>query len=155
MPIKNYTSNSANTFSNIQKILSTHKAQSIMFDYDNNGRIKGIGFALVIDNKLIGFKLPARVEAVEQVFYAAKKPKYNWQKADPLTDKEKDQAYRTAWANVKDWIDAQMAMIDTGMVKPEEVFLPYAVTKTGATYFEAIKNNNYLLSSSAEEGEVV
>lgn len=156
--LKNYTSNSANTFNNIQKCLAEHKAQQIMFDYNDNGKIAGVAFALKIDERMVGFKLPARVEKVEQIFLEEKKNKPRnryYYGTMTLTTDEKDQAYRTAWANIKDWIVAQMAMIDTGMVKPEEVFLPYAVTREGVTYFEAIKNNNFMLGSGAENGDVI
>jgi hypothetical protein len=55
--------------------------------------------------------MPARVERVEKILY----PRGN------MTPSQKEQAYRTAWANIRDWITAQMALIDTQMVKPEYV----------------------------------
>ena len=36
-----------------------------------------------------------------------------------------DQAYRVAWRNILDWVQAQMALLEIGMAKMEEVFLPY------------------------------
>ena len=152
--IKNYTSNSKQTFDKIQKILSSHKANQILFEYDDNGKLKSLSFSLKIADKTIGFKLPARVESVEAIFYQNKKPRYSWREAEPLDDKEKDQAYRTAWANIRDWLDAQMALIDTGQVKIEEVFLPYAVNHEGKTYFEVVSRQGYQLPSGKNEGTV-
>jgi len=49
-----------------------------------------------------------------------------------------------------------MALIDWDMVKPEEVFLPYAVNNDGRTYFEVIEERgfNLNLTSGVEEGKV-
>ncbi len=148
--IKNYTSNSSTTFEKIQKILIAHKAKSILFDYDEQGRIKSLSFILEVKGNNVVFQLPARIEKVEQLFLANKKPRYDWQKPTPLTQDQKDQAYRTAWANIRDWLDAQMALIDTEQVKVEEVFLPYAVDRNGKTFFEVMDNKGFQL----EEGVV-
>lgn len=155
--LKNYTSgknvkNPNFTFDKIQKILIDHNAKSINYEY-KNGKISGLIFVLEINGKDFGFRLPARVESVEALFYKHKKPRYSWQKADPLTKEEKEQAYRTAWANIRDWIDAQMALIDTEMVKVEEVFLPYLVNRTGKTLFESMENNQFLLPEIDNESE--
>ena len=55
------------------------------------------------------------------------------------------QARRTAWANIRDWLDAQMALIETGQVKLEEVFLPYMTDTTGKTLYERIQERNFKL----------
>lgn len=145
MALKNYTSNSKNTFNNIQKILVEHKAKQVFFEYNDAGKIKTIAFSLEIAGVLRSFLLPARVENVEQIFLDNKKPKYDWQKAAPLTTQEKEQAYRTAWANIRDWLDAQMALIDTEQVKIEEVFLPYLATGKGRTLFDDYNEQKLLL----------
>jgi hypothetical protein len=47
-----------------------------------------------------------------------------------------------------------MAMLDTEMVKLEEIFLPY-MTKDGQTYFELLEDRGFMLPSGAEEGKVI
>lgn len=131
--IKNYTSNSKQMFDKIQKILATHQVKQVFFEYDEVGKIKNLSFAININGKLIGFKLPSRVEMVKKLF---DNTGYKY---------DIEQPYRTAWANIRDWLDAQMALIETGQVKIEEVFLPYAVNREGKTYFEVISNQGYLL----------
>lgn len=138
--LKNATSVSKNVFSDIQKTLATHKVQQISFVYETNGsgRIEGIEFSIAINGNIYPFRLPARIKNVETVMYGKR----------TLTQTQKDQAYRTAWANLRDWISAQMAMIDTGMVRPEEVFLPYMIERSGnRTFFEAMTENQFLLPS--------
>jgi hypothetical protein len=51
-----------------------------------------------------------------------------------------------------------MALLEIDMVKMEEIFLPYMVTKAaGETFFEATQKKNYqqLESGEPEEGEVI
>ncbi len=152
--IKNYTSNSKQTFDKIQKILASHKARQVFFEYNDHGQIITLAFSLQIGERTIAFKLPARVEKVETIFLINKKNKmrYDWDKERAtLSDEDKQQAYRTAWANIRDWLDAQMALIDTEQVKIEEVFLPYAVNREGKTYFEVVSTQGYLLPSGKNE----
>ena len=80
-------------------------------------------------------KLPARVEKVAQVMYGTKN----------LSKKQQAQAKRTAWKNIQDWIDAQLALVETEMVKLEEVFLPYIVDPEGISMFEIMEGRGFLL----------
>lgn len=137
--LKNYTSNTTNTFDKIQKVLASHKARRMMFEYDSQGRIGALSFSMELNGKEIGFKLPAKVENVEAIF---KREGYR------LDEKTLQQAYRTAWANIRDWLDSQMALVDTEQVKFEEVFLPYMVANDGRTFFEKIRDNQFLLEGS-------
>jgi hypothetical protein len=133
-------------FQTIQKILVTHKAKQLMFEYSDDGRVYALTFSLEINKKLHAFKLPARVKSVEHILYGTRPP----------TPTQKEQAYRTAWANIRDWISAQMALIETGMVKFEEVFLPYMVDRSGKTYFETLEQKQFELESGKPlEGEIL
>ena len=51
------------------------------------------------------------------------------------------QAVRVAWRIVKDWVEAQMALVETRMVTTAEVFLPYAIMKNGQTLSAHIQGN--------------
>ncbi len=130
MAIKNATSISKNTFSKIQEILAKHGARKIMFEYGQDGWIYGIAFQINFGEKEFSIRLPARIEQVAIKMYG--RPLQN------IDQKRREQSYRTAWANIRDWIDAQMAMIDTGMVQIGEIFLPYFVMKDGHTHFEQV-----------------
>jgi hypothetical protein len=138
--IKNATSTSRNTFDAIQKTLVAHKARHITFSYADNGRIIGMEFVIEIGGTEYPFKLPARIENVEKIMYG---------RSTNLSATQREQAYRTAWANVRDWIAAQCALIDTGMVKPEEVFLPYLISNDGRTFYQVMTENRFLLTSGA------
>ncbi len=135
--IKNYASKSPleNIFRAIQKTLAEHKAKQVMFNYDDQGRCAEIAFIVATPNRDLQIRLPARVDRVEELF-----------ERQGVRKRFPDQAYRTAWATLRDWLDSQMALLDWDMVKMEEVFLPYVVIDpAGHTIFDILKNRNYLL----------
>lgn len=80
------------------------------------------------------FILPANVDGVMAVF------KNQRVKAD------REQAERTAWRNVRDWIMAQMAFIESENVQMDEIFLPY-LTDGKKTLYEAYKSGQLLLGN--------
>lgn len=133
--LKNYKSSASmpNIFRAIEKTLAEHKAKQITRNYDDNGRIISMSFVVETSRGFLTIKLPAKFDKVEKIFIA-----------QGIRYKE-EQPYRTAWATIRDWVDAQMALVEWEMVKPEEVFLPYAVTKTGKTYFEEFEDGKLLL----------
>ena len=77
--------------------------------------------------------LPANIEGVLKVFAKQKV------KAD------REQAERTAWRNIRDWVLAQMAFVEAGNVEVDEVFLPYLTDGKGRTLYQAYKDGQLLL----------
>jgi len=118
-----------NTLGQIQGQLVKHGAKKILQDYDDGGRITSISF--MIDTPLgpRGIRLPANVDAVHKVLTKQK------------VKCDREQAERVAWRIVKDWVEAQMAILESEMVQMEEIFLPYMVSASGQTLFEAYQNN--------------
>jgi len=142
--IKNYTSGQSlsTTSAKIQSILTRAGANKIMFEYNDSGGLTGIAFFIKTSKGGVPIKLPARVKRVAKVMYGEE-----W---EYLNDNQKEQAKRTAWRNIQDWIDAQCAMIETDMVKLEEVFLPYMATPDGHTFFEMMEKKGFLLEAKNE-----
>ena len=148
--IKNYTSGCTinRSVSEIQNLLSAKGAEKIMVDYKNN-EPTGIMFLISTPKGQMPIKLPVKTENVERIFQLNKKPKYDWMKPEPLNAQEKEQAKRTAWKNIYDWIDAQLALLETEMVKLEEIFLPYVVMGK-QTVFEHFESGNLLASGKGD-----
>jgi hypothetical protein len=46
----------------------------------------------------------------------------------------------------------QMALLETEMVRLEEIFLPYFVDPTGKTFFEAVEERGFLLPEGPNPG---
>lgn len=133
--IKNAQSRSNATFDKLQSILARHKARQIGYDFDDNGRVSSLMFVIEVNGNTIPVKLPARVPNVAYILYR--------QRYDTLPATKQEQAYRTAWANIRDWVDAQLALVDTDMVKMEEVFLPYMIDAKGQTFFEVMQERGF------------
>lgn len=134
MPIKNYTTkiDASKTVGEIQQMLAQHGAKQIMLDY-SDGKITCICFTLQTANGIQGVRLPAAPDKVLLVLQAQKC------KCDYA------QAERVAWRILKDWLDAQLAILETEMVTIDQVMLPYFVTKSGDTVYELYQNNQLLL----------
>ncbi len=160
--IKNYTSDKPidRIFAELQQTLAAHGAKQIAYDYGDDGKVHGVSFVIKVGDRLIPVKLPARVDKAQAVL------KQQWE-AGLISHKrgaEKtygyEQAYRVAWRNILDWVQAQMALLDIDMAKLEEIFLPFMVTHTGKTFFEAVAQRNFQLPSGKQpdaplQGDVV
>lgn len=136
--LKNATSSSKGVFDKIQMILAENGAKKVMMDYAGDGTLESITFAIELNGKLQGFRLPAMVENVFQVMYGESASKYAYKRFIP---KWKQQAYQTAWANIRDWIDAQMALVKTRQADVAQVFLPYMIMKDQKTLYESVVTN--------------
>ena len=145
MAILNYTTTieSYKTVAEIEKILVKHKAKSIMKDYQDES-IVALSFLIDVGYNQIPIKLPAKIEECYMILCNEKK---NGTKNIKAT---KEQAERVAWRILKDWIEAQMALLDINMVKFEEVFMPYIVDSNGRTLFEKLEERQFLLTQQEE-----
>lgn len=142
MAILNYTTtiDAFKTVSEIEYILMKHKAKSIMKDFNGNS-ITGLSFLIDTGYNQVPIKMPVKVEECLAVL---KKEKKNGTRTIKDT---KDQAERVAWRILKDWIEAQMALLDIEMVRMEEIFMPYIVDAAGRTLYEKLEEKRFLLTS--------
>ena len=126
MALKNYTTevDVYKSLGEIQSALAGHGARKIMVDYDGKGQPVSVSFAIETPEGTRGFVLPANVGGVRKVF------------AEQRISDKNGQAERTAWRNIRDWVMAQMAMIEIGLAEMEEVFLPYLSNGRGQTLYQ-------------------
>lgn len=139
MPIRNYSSkvNPLQTLGDIQALLAEHHANQISIDYEGR-KAKALTFKMWVGETLVSFKMEIDAEAMLRAM-----------KRDPKVPKASctiEQAERTAWKNKYEWLHIQMAEIESEQAKLEQLLLGYAVTKTGETIFEAVKDNNKFLT---------
>jgi hypothetical protein len=146
------------TIAEIQENLVAHGAKSVMADYTNEGTIEALSFKIVTpEGKMMGIRLPCDPAPVLKVL-----EKQSQEGKVPRRLVERSQALRVAWRIVKYWVEAQMALLETQMVRMEQIFLPYAIVREGKTLFEAMREDKFKLleakietSTGVEEGEVV
>ena len=134
MPIKNYTTK-VDVFTSVGEIqgaLAKSGASKIMVEYDN-GKPTAVTFGMMTPQGMRGFSLPAAVEGTLRVFAKQKV------KAD------REQAERTAWRNIRDWVLAQTALVESCDVPIDQVFFPYLTDNRGNTIYEAYAGGYLLL----------
>lgn len=141
MAILNYTTtvDSFKTVSEIEYILMKHKAKSIMKNYDGES-ITGLSFLINTGVQEIPVRLPVKVDECLKVLQNEKRENPKKQIKDT-----REQAERVAWRILKDWVEAQMALLDIEMVRFEEIFLPYIETDSGKTIYERLEERQFLL----------
>lgn len=144
MALKNYTTaiSVEKTISEIQGKLAYVGARRIMSEYDDTGNIVALSFQLELDGQLLAFTLPTDWRPVAAVLQKQRAVSQN---------RLEEQARRTAWRITKDWIDAQVAIIETKMVTTTQVFLPYAVTHGGESMYQKFLSNSSLMLGDGKE----
>lgn len=134
MAIKNYTStvDAFISVGEIQSALARVGATKIMVDYID-GKPTAVSFAINTSMGARGFSLPAPVEGTLRVFTRQK------------IKGDRNQAEKTAWRNVRDWVLAQCALIESCDVPVDQVFLPYLTDKTGKTLYQVYSSGQLML----------
>lgn len=115
----------------IHMLLMHAGAEAILMEYKDK-KISGFNFKLNINEQSIPFRLPIRIEPIFKYLQKQRDPRNRAKKAE----RDQEQAERVAWRQLLRWIQAQFAMIDTGMVATAEVFMPYIQLRSGKTLWE-------------------
>ncbi len=133
MALLNYTTQIATekTVTEIQGILARAGAMAIMTEFSDEGILCAVSFRIGTPHGPVSYSLPCDITAVFRILERqsrdGKVPKRL------VTD---GQAARVGWRIIKDWIEAQLALVQTQMVTLDQVFLPYARTKSGETVYQ-------------------
>jgi hypothetical protein len=132
MPVANYstTVSVTRTLMEVQGMLARAGAQSVLIDY-RDGEPFALSFLLAIHGEPVSFRLPANADAMLQVL--SRDPKV------PRSKRTPEHAHRVAWRVVRDWLRAQLALVEAEQATLAEAMLPYAVTPTGQTLYEALE----------------
>ena len=130
----------AKTIAEIQEVLVSHGAKSVMTNYTDNGKIESLSFMIEVDGQPRGIRLPADPVPVYKVLCR----QYEQGKI-PRAFAEEHQSLRVAWRIVLYWVTAQMAILETQMVKMEQIFLPYMIMRDGKTLFENMVKTGFKL----------
>ena len=129
MPIKNYTTSipAERTVTEVQKMLARRGSQRMEIGWNAAGYPVALSFTIVHEDRGEWYyRLPVRWEGVLATLRAdGVAKKY-------VTD---EHALRVAWRIVRDWLDAQLALIDAGAAEIGEVMLPYLIMPGGETCY--------------------
>ena len=140
MNLKNYTSSVPveRTISRIEQALAEAGATGITKQYAA-GKLACLSFRVVIPaGRDIEVRLPANHEAVlNAMFKAIRRPRRG------TLERLREQALRTSWKLMQDWVEVQLSLIRMQQAELLQVFLPY-VWDGRRTFYAALQGRNFL-----------
>lgn len=148
MPLLNYTTDvpAIRTAGEIETCLVQHGAKRVLKDYDDNGHIESMSFAIPGRFSTLQVRLPIKIKQTHEVLKRQKAKNRNSKIVDTI-----DQAERVAIRIIKDLVEVQMAALETESVTIEEVFLPYLIVNAGGqTMYEVMESRQFMLGSGRE-----
>lgn len=137
MPTLNYTTTKTvdTTVGELSKLLARRGVASISTRYSEDGTAAGLAFELRTPHGLRGFVLTVNVDGVWALL--RDDPKVRQRGPKFLT---REHAERVAWRVVRDWLEAQLALIDADMATLDQIMLPYLVIdQNGRTLYESYR----------------
>ena len=142
MPLLNYTTKIPyeKTMAQVEAILMTHGARAIHKRIDLEGHVSALMFSLSTPDGELPIRLPVDADATCEVL----RRQYDNREIERRFT-TKDHARRVAWRIVKDWLEAQVWLVETEMAKMEEILLPYLMVEKDRTLYEAMKERHFLL----------
>lgn len=128
------------TIGEIQQILTRANATRVVVENEDQQPV-ALTFGYVDKSgREISFRLPCNFVGIQKACEKKKlAPRF----------RTKEQAMRIGWRIIKDWLEAQLSMVEAELATTTEVFLPYAITKIGGkTMFELSQEPGSLLLES-------
>ena len=125
MSFLNYTTtiSAEKTVGEVQAMLGKSGASAVATMYDQ-GRPAGVNFQMTTSHGLATFVLPVNIDGVQAALIKAHK-QGQARGLSKTSAYSRDQAERVAWRVIKDWIEAQVALIAANMAQIDTVMLPY------------------------------
>lgn len=156
MFLKNYTSDVpvSRTLARIEEVLIRCGVLGIAKEYAGvNGKIAALTFAIKVDDATptVTIRLPVDEEKALQALwtdYAGDDELSRDGKSVLSSYKKKrresfrEQAERTAWRIMQDWVEVQMSMISMKQADFLQVFLPY-IWDGKRTYYESLRQSRF------------
>lgn len=139
MAILNYTTkiDAWKTVSEIQQIIARHGATHFSITNEGSWPV-ALVFSIDYMGQPLNFSLPCNYAGVLRCLQRNKKV--------PGTLKNEEQALRVGWRILKEWVAAQLAMVEAEVATMQEVFMPYLVIPaTGQTLYRTFESTGLKL----------
>jgi hypothetical protein len=150
MALLNYTTtiDSTKTAQEIESILQKHGATAVVKEF-SGGSVTSLFFKVATPTGTLGIRLPIDPDAVLRVLGK----QYQTGKVPLRLTHDRPQAERIAWRILKDWVEAQMALLETEMVKLEQIFLPYVMVNGKQTLFQAFTEGKLITQGKPKDSD--
>lgn len=137
---RNYTSKvpPARTAERIEAFLAEAGASHIAKNYSNN-QLVGIDFAIDVQPGIqLAFRLPVDVEAMRAYLISQRRTSLTHVQRKAINE----QAARTAWRLMQDWVETQLSLVATKQAELAQVFMPYA-WNGNQTFYQSVKGRGF------------
>ena len=137
MSILNYRTriDATKTAGEIQLKLVKAGAQAILSEYDDEQILSAMSFRIMTTHGVISFRLPANIDGVYRAICKDKKISKG--------SKTREHATRVAWRILKDWVEAQLAIVEAELASFPQAFLAYAQNAKGETVYESLEAGGF------------
>lgn len=154
MFLKNYTSDVPVhvTIHRIEQILLRCEVSGIMKEYGPGGKVLALTFSVKFsEDKTVAIRLPAKEEECLSALWKdyvgtdeASSDGRVWSNPRKKRTRNsfREQAEKTAWKLMQDWVEVQMSMIQLNQADIREVFMAY-IWDGKQTFFERLKSQNF------------
>jgi hypothetical protein len=132
MPLLNYRTRvaPAQSISEIQQLLARKGASHVTTGYDGRGEPVSIDFMYKVGGMPVKFRMPLSFAGVQK----ALAQQSGRSRVSEKTLKER--AVWVAWRILKDWIEAQIALVECNQAEMGQVFMPYALMDDTTTVYQ-------------------
>ena len=156
--LKNYTSDVpvSRTIQRIEEVLIRCGVSGITKEYVGlNGDVSAVMFQIKLDptQPPMTIRLPADKDAAQQALWMdyvgsdtldASGQALSWHSHKKKKKSDfREQAERTAWRLIQDWIEIEMSRIQLKQGDVREIFLSYVMVDGKRTFFQAIKDGRF------------
>jgi hypothetical protein len=128
------------TIAECQELLGQAGAASVSVQFRDR-KPAGISFELPTPAGVRPFVMPVNPDGVFELLKTMDWPpsmRRNGQAAKMVT---REHASSVAWRVAKDWLEAQLALIDASMATLDQVMLPYLQVERGVTVYDRFLEN--------------
>lgn len=122
------------TLGEVQRILARSGCAAVATNYDEAGRAVGLSFTLRTPHGERAFSLPVNLDGVQALLSTPQVQALARRRGKKYDSPEHAEA--VAWRVVKDWLEAQLALIDANMATLAQVMLPYLRVDDDHTLYE-------------------
>ena len=150
----NYTTTipAARTVGECQELLAAAGADAVAVMYSDR-KPAGLSFRLSTPAGPRDFAMPVNIDGVQKMLMKANREKRLRSDGHRnATYETRDHASNVAWRVLKDWLEAQTAMIAAEMATLDEIMLPYLELGGGRTLYQAYLESDGLRALEAGDG---
>ena len=140
--LKNYTTRvpASKTAFQIAELLAKHGASQVTQEYEGtfgHANVVGVSWVMQTPYGEVSFRLPVNVDKCHVVLMKQKAMRSR----DPGVAYEHSR--NVAWRIVKNWVEVQLALLDTEMATLDQIMLPYVVGRDGRTLYQHMLDGGY------------